>query len=122
MMKNDNQKVHIEIHLSDLESNLSSLGENVEIYKLTSGMRSCGSVEPEVIMAVVTGGSIVIRQFIISLFDYLKSRQTISLHVQIGKKLLILKYADKSDETKVSTVTKAIKNNPKQVKITKKSD
>ena len=71
-MKSKNE-IHIKINISDIV--IKDVSE-IELYKVfDKQQRNDTSVTPEVIIAVIAGSSLVVRQFIYSLFDYLKTKK-----------------------------------------------
>jgi hypothetical protein len=120
-MSENSHPVHIEVCLSDIEKYLEDETSHVEIYKIVSGQRSVGAETPEIIMAVIAGGGVVIRQFILSLFDYLKSREGISLQIQVGSKNFSINYNDKSDDDKITEISNSIQGGEEKVRISKET-
>lgn len=115
-------EIHAEIHLEGIDSIIKSNSNDIEVYKQFHSHRSEVSAAPEIIMAVIAGGSIVIRQLLLSLFEYLKSKENVILQIQIGKNKFYLQHADQNNDSKVSEISGAIETTKEKIVVTKKKE
>lgn len=116
-MTNKTNELHITLDFTDFHFEKNS---QVKLYKIFNSQRSSiSSVSPEVMIAVIAGGSLVIRQFIASLFDYLKSKEATVLRIEFSNKSYELKKKDIDDEDKMNEIIDLFKSEEKKVSIYK---
>lgn len=116
-MTNKINELHITLNFTDFHVEKKS---KIKLYKIFNAQRSSiSSVSPEVMIAVIAGSSLVIRQFIASLFDYLKSKEATVFRIEFTNKKYKLEKKDINDEKKINEIIDFFKSEEKKVSICK---